>query len=199
MAGLSADGVLTDRGQYAQVRPGARDRMIELRARRRIRLGDRLLVEFENAETLAYQVQEMVYAEGITDPAEVRAEVAAYSRLLPNSHELAATLFVELDDARSAREELSRLRGIQHRLAVVVGEHRVSAVELPGPEEDGPAEETYSVHFLRFRFDDESRDAFRDPDIQAKLAVEHAEYADEVPITGATRRSLLADLSMNAG
>lgn len=199
MTELSVEAVLTDRTRYAEVRGRARDRMIHLRALRRVRLGDRLLVEFENAETLTYQVQEMVYAEGITDPAEVRAEVSAYSRLLPNSHELAATLFVELDDVRKVREELDRLRGIQHRLVIEVGGRRVPGVELPGPDEDGPAEQTYSVHFLRFRFDDEARDAFRDPEVPARLAAEHEEYVDEVPITGETRRSLLADLALGSG
>jgi hypothetical protein len=199
MTGLSIEAVLTDRTRYAEVRSRARDRMIHLRALRRVRLGDRLLIEFENAETLTYQVQELVYAEGITDPAEVRAEVSAYSRLLPNSHELAATLFVELDDVRKVHEELDRLRGIQHRLVVEVGGRRVPGVELPGPDEDGPAEQTYSVHFLRFRFDDEARDAFRDPEVPARLAVEHEEYVDEVTIAGETRRSLLADLALGSG
>jgi hypothetical protein len=66
------------------------------------------------------------------------------------------------------------------------------------PDEEGPDDRTYSVHFLRFAFDDNARDAFRDPDVPAVLVVDHPEYVDEVPITGATRRSLLADLALSA-
>jgi hypothetical protein len=80
-----------------------------------------------------------------------------------------------------------------------VGGRRVHGVELPGPDAEGPAEQTYSVHFLRFRFDDEARDAFRDPEVPARLTVEHEEYVDEVPIAGETRRSLLADLALGSG
>ncbi|MHB2022443.1 MAG: DUF3501 family protein [Mycobacteriales bacterium] len=195
---LSPDSVITDRLAYAAVREQARDRMIKLRATRRVRLGDRLVAEFENAETLGYQVQEMVYVEGITNPAEVAAEIEAYSRLLPTSHSLTATLFVELDDVRTVRDELTRLRGIQHALSMQVGSATVAATELPGPDEPGPAQETYSVHFLRFLFDDESRDLFRDPQVPAELVVGHQEYCEQVPLGEATRRSLLADLSLGA-
>lgn len=199
MPQLRRESVITDRQAYSTVRDQARDRMIKLRAGRRLRLGDRLVLEFENAETLTYQIQEMVYVEGITDPGEVAVEVEAYSRLLPASHELTATLFIELDDPSTVREELMRLRGVQHALSIQVGGVTVAAVEVPGRDESGPAQETYSVHFLRFIFDDESRDLFRDPQVPASLQVEHPEYCDQVPLPESTRRSLLADLSLESG
>ncbi len=195
---ITREAVTTDRSAYLAGREEARGRAMSLRRTRRLRLGDQLVCEFENADTLAYQVQEMVYAEGITDEAEVQHEITAYSRLLPNSHELCATLFVELDDVQTVRSELSRLTGVQHRLRIEVDGHTAEGYELPGPDEDGPSERTYSVHFVRFRFDDEARDAFRNPDLPATLVVDHAEYADEVPIAGETRLSLLADLTLDA-
>jgi hypothetical protein len=196
MPPLLPETILTDRRAYAEVRDGARDRMIRLRALRRVRLGDRLVAEFENSQTLSYQVQEMVYAEGISDPAEVAAELAAYSRLLPTSHELVATLFVELDEVGTVREELARLRGVQHVIGIEVDGRRILGQELPGPDEAGTPEETYSVHFLRFPFGEEERDAFRDPERPASLVVDHAEYAEEVALAGATRLALLADLAL---
>jgi uncharacterized protein DUF3501 len=194
MTRLTANDLVLDRTAYAQRRPADRDRMIPLRRERRLRLGDQLVCEFENADTLLYQVQEMVYTEGISDPADAAAEVEAYSRMLPTSHELSATLFVELDDVATVREELERLNGIQTALYIAVGDQRARAGELPGLDEM-PDRRTYSVHFLRFRFSDEARDAFRDPAVPAVLGVDHPEYSDETPITGATRLSLLADLA----
>jgi hypothetical protein len=193
--GLSRDRLVLDFASYAEQRPAARDRMIPLRRGRRLRVGDMLLIEFENADTLTYQVQEMLFTEGITDDAEVAHELEAYSRLLPTSHELKATMFVELDDVTKVREELSRLAGLQHAIRIDVGESSAPATELPGPDEDGPAEATYSVHFLRFTFDDDARDAFRDPSVPARLVVDHPAYADDVPIDGDLRRALLADLT----
>jgi hypothetical protein len=193
---LSRDALVLDLKQYAAGRAEARTRMIPLRRGRRVRLGDQLVVEFENADTLTYQVQEMLYTEGITDDREVAHELAAYSRMLPSSHELSATLFIELDDVQSVREELQRLTGVQHAIRIEVAGERVPAVELPGPDEDGPSEETFSVHFLRFRFSDAARDAFRDPAVPASLVVDHPEYADDTPIDGDVRTSLLADLAL---
>jgi hypothetical protein len=193
---LSRDALVLDYQAYAAQRAAARDRMIPLRRGRRLRLGDMVMVEFENADTLTYQVQEMLFTEGITDDADVAHELEGYSRLLPTSHELKATFFVELDDAATVRDELTRLAGLQHALRIDVGGKVAPATELPGPDEDGPSEETYSVHFLRFSFDDDARDAFRDPRVPASLVVDHPEYADDVPIDGDIRRSLLADLAL---
>jgi hypothetical protein len=196
MPGLARAAITSDAAAYAERRPTGRDRMIPLRARRRLRLGDQLVVEFENAETLVYQVQEMVYAERMTDEAEIGAEIDAYSRLLPGSHALTATLFVELEELATVRGDLQRLAGLQHSLSIDVGGRTVAGTEIPGPDEEGPSQATYSVHFLRFAFDDETRDAFRDPDVPASLVVEHPAYADDVPIDGQARRELLADLTL---
>jgi hypothetical protein len=193
---LTRTAIITDPAAYEQRRPADRDRMIPLRARRRLRLGDQLVVEFENAETLTYQVQEMVYAERMTDESDVGAEIEAYSRLLPDAHTLSATLFVELEELATVRSDLDRLSGLQHALAIDVGGRRVAGTELPGPDEEGLSEATYSVHFLRFAFANEARDAFRDPDVPASLVVDHPAYADDVPISGETRLELLADLAL---
>jgi hypothetical protein len=193
---LSRDALVLDHQAYAAERAAARDRMIPLRRGRRLRVGDMVMVEFENVDTLTYQVQEMLFTEGITDEAEVAHELEAYSRLLPTPHELKATFFVELDDVATVREELTGLNGLQHALRIEVDGKVAPATELPGPDEDGPSQETYSVHFLRFTFDDDARDAFRDPQLPASLVVDHPEYADEVPIDGDIRRALLADLAL---
>src|SRR4051794_18302464 len=177
MATLSRDALVLDLTAYAAQRAALRDRMIPLRRARRLRLGDQLALEFENAETLTYQVQEMLFTEGVIDNDEVAHELASYSRLLPTSHELCATMFIELDDMTAVRDELERLTGVQHALRIEVGGHVAPATELPGPDEDGPSEATYSVHFVRFHFSDDARDAFRDPSEPARLVVDHAAYA----------------------
>jgi hypothetical protein len=197
LAALSASDVVTDHDAYAERRSELRRRMIPLRASRRVRVGDVLMFEFENADTLRYQVQEMVYTERLSDPAEIQQEVELYGRMLPTSHELCATMFIELTETSEVRAELARLSGIQHAVTLEVGDHVVQSYELLGPDEDPDTEqETVSVHVLRFRLGDEARDAFRDPDVPARLVVEHPEYSDDTPITGQTRLSLLADLAL---
>jgi hypothetical protein len=175
-----------------------------IRAERRVRLGDMLAFEFENEDTLGYQVQEMVYVERITDPAEVGHEIELYGRMAPNSHELCATMFIELDQEADVRTELSRLAGIQDAVSLEIGSSdgppaQVRAVELRGLDEDpNRPSDTVSVHVVRFTLTDDERDAFRDPQVPVELVVDHPEYAEGTPISGATRLSLLADLAFEA-
>ena len=197
MPGLTAQDIVTDHEAYARQRPEVRARMIPLRQRRRVRLGDMLLLEFENAETLRYQVQEMVYVERLAAPTEVADEVAAYARLLPTSHELCATMFLEVESAATAQAELAALDGIQHAVSLSIGGVRVPGRELPGLDEiDAGPLPTVSVHVLRFALADAQRDAFRDPAVPVELSVDHPAYRDAAPIDGETRRALIADLAL---
>ncbi len=203
---FTAAEITTDHAGYAERRGAERARVMPIRAERRLRVGDMLAFEFENEETLRYQVQEMVFVERLTDPADVGHEIELYGRMLPSSHELCATMFIELEQDADVRGELSRLAGIQNSVRLEIqlpGESepsRAPAIELRGLDEDPDRpSDTVSVHVVRFTLTDEQRDAFRDPDVPVELVIDHPEYADGTPITGATRLSLLADLTLGAG
>ncbi|CAO5173976.1 DUF3501 domain-containing protein [Frankia sp. AiPs1] len=194
---LTVADITTDHQAYAQRRPELRQRMIPVRAERRVRVGDLVVAEFENEQTLRYQVQEMVYTERLTAPADVAHEIEAYSRLLPGSHVLAATIFIELDVLASVRDELRRLAGLQHSVFLEIGGTRVAGEDIPGLDEDPDVpSETVSVHMVRFVLGEAARDAFRDPQVPAELVIDHPAYNDGTPLTGATRRALIADLAL---
>lgn len=205
---LSAEALELDHAAYAAARAGTFARLVPLRRERRLRVGDLLVAEFESAETLQIQVQEMVFTERLTDPAEIAHEIDAYSRMLPTSHELCATLFLELTGARAVRTALAEVAGIQHALSLQIGTGgaaddprgggvRVPGVELRGLDEEPDAPtETVTVHVVRFRLTDAQRDAFRDPAVPVQLAVDHPAYAETTPISGDTRRALITDLAL---
>lgn len=200
---LTAAQITTDHQQYSERRAAERARVMPIRAERRIRVGDLLAFEFENEDTLRYQVQEMVFVEQMTDPAEVGHEIEIYGRMLPTSHELCATMFIELDQDADVRAELGRLGGIQNSVQLEItgpdGIAIAAATELRGLDEDlNRPSDTVSVHVLRFTLSDDERDAFRDPAVAVELSVDHPEYSESTPITGPTRLSLLADLALNA-
>lgn len=191
----------TDHAAYAARRPAERARMIPVRRGRRVRVGDMLAFAFENAETLGYQVQEMVFTERLSELAEVAHEAELYGRMLPDSHSLVATMLIELTDPATIKGELARLEGLQRSIRLEIGAGAsalaVPGEEIAGPDEDPDAPSTLvSVHVLRFRLSDAARDAFRDPSVPAALLVDHEGYADDAPITGETRMALLADLTL---
>jgi hypothetical protein len=93
-----ARGELLDLTAYEKERPQIRKRVIELKALRRVHLGDSLTFLFENAETVRYQVQEMLRAERIVEEAAIAHELETYNELLGKRGELGCALLIEIDD-----------------------------------------------------------------------------------------------------
>ena len=80
--------------RYEKMRDEFRRRIIELKQRRRVAVGDRITLVFENHDTVLFQIQEMLRAERIAvDSASIRAE-------LPKFYGLDRATWLELDDVR---------------------------------------------------------------------------------------------------
>src|SRR6478735_3480007 len=103
---------LLGRDRYAGARQEIRRRIIEHKRRRRVQVGDRMSVLFEDAATVWFQTQEMLWVEGITDLDAIRNELRVYGALLPGTDELSATLLLEMVEQARIRDELQRLRGL---------------------------------------------------------------------------------------
>jgi hypothetical protein len=82
--------------EYEKVRDSMRARIIALKARRRVIVGESISLLFENRETVLFQIQEMVRTERLVQDERVQEEVDAYNALIPGTSELSATLFIEI-------------------------------------------------------------------------------------------------------
>jgi len=179
--------------EYERMREASRRRVIELKRRRRVQVGDHLSFVFENRETVLFQIQEMLRAERIVEEARVRDEIDVYNDLIPGEGELSATLFIEIEDPALIKEILDRLMGID------VGEHvwiEIGGVHaIPGVFEAGHSDEERgklsAVHFVRFRFSPAEIRAFRERD--AFLVVDHPGERARVRIPDEVKASLLQD------
>jgi len=83
---------------YEEQRDSLRPRILAEKALRRVHVGDALTVLFENADTVRYQVQEMVRIERIVRETDIQHELDTYNELLGGDGELGATLMIEIDD-----------------------------------------------------------------------------------------------------
>src|SRR5438477_1891958 len=72
---------------------------------RRVRLGPRLALIFENRQTLWFRVQEVLRVARLADPQRVREELAVYNRLLPGRGRLQAALLCQPADEALPGEE----------------------------------------------------------------------------------------------
>jgi hypothetical protein len=192
MRTLTSEDILSIE-EYEKQREAFRSRIIALKQRRRIALGPLISLVFENRETLQFQIQEMVRAERIVEPAKVKDEVDVYNALLPTDQELSATLLIEITDAAVMKEWLDRFMGLDRgrTIAIIAGGESVF-----GQFEGGHSHETKisAVHFLRFRPSSTMKDAIADLRQPVSLMVDHNGYRETVPVPGSLREEWLSDL-----
>jgi Protein of unknown function (DUF3501) len=176
---------------YEKNRAEFRQRIIDLKKRRRIAVGDKVSLVFENRETVIFQIQEMMRAEKITDLDKIREEIEVYNALIPAPGELSATLFLEIEDQDHLREDLLEFLGIDEAVYLKIGPRKIQA-----SFEDGRSKEDKisAVQYVKFPFTDEDRAAFGGS-AQVALCIDHANYKAEVPLERESREALLADLT----
>lgn len=178
--------------RYAAVRTELRREVILLKRPRRVELGDRATVVFENRETVRFQIEEVLRAESITAPERVQAELDAYNPLLPDESSLSATLFLEIPrpHERDPRAALHALSAIADRVTFVVAAERIRPTRDVHPGELGAVS---AVHFLRYPLSPTARALLVTPRTDLALEVDHPSYTHRVTLAESTRASLAAD------
>src|SRR6266478_4834341 len=73
---------------------------------RRVRIGPRLTLVFENRQTLLYRVHELLRVARLSDPVRVQQELDWYNRLLPCRDTLQAALFIDMSDGPNWAEQV---------------------------------------------------------------------------------------------
>ena len=175
---------------YEKVREKFRQRVIELKKKRRVPVGDKVSLVFENRETVIFQIQEMMRAERITDLDKIREEIEVYNGLIPEPGELSATLFLEIEDQSHLRDDLLRFLGVDDAVFLKIGKRKIQARFEEGRSKD---DKISAVQYVKFPLTADERAAFAGS-AEATLLVEHPNYQAQVRLEAETRESLLADL-----
>ena len=179
--------------EYERVRERFRGRIIALKRRRRIAVGELITLVFENRDTVQFQVQEMIRVERIFDPGKIQEELDVYNALLPGAGELSATLLIEITDEDKIKTDLDRLQGIDRDKTVSLraGDHAAY-----GDFETGRSKEDKisAVHFVRFRPDPAFVQALSDARDPVSISVDHPAYKVKAPVPKDMVAEWLADL-----
>ncbi len=182
---------------YAACRPAYRAQAIAYRRLRTLQLGPAMRLQFEDAATIRYQVQEVLHAEGIADPEAARCELDAYAHLLPDGSQWKASLLIELPEAAERARAMPLLSAAAHCLYV---QARGRARVLAQANEDQPDRHRArpsGVHFLRFQL---PRATCVGVLAGAAVAIgcTHPAYAWHAPLPAALLDSLRNDLAPRA-
>jgi hypothetical protein len=178
---------------YSKYRKEQQPKIIAHRRLRTVALGEHVSVQFEDEATIRYQIQEMLRIEKIFEEEGIQAEIDVYAPLVPDGSNWKATMMIEYPDVHERKRELARLIGIEdHMFVEVEGYPRIYAIADEDLERSTD-EKTSAVHFIRFEFPKDVRDAVR-AGAQVKLGCDHTNYPAHVLIPAETLAVLAGDL-----
>ena len=179
--------------EYEKERPAFFKHIVALKKRRRVSVGDKVTLVFENRDTVRFQIQEMCRVERIVHDEKIQEEVDVYNGLIPEPNHLAATVFIEITDMKRIREILDTLIGLDEYIAIRLGEdQKIPAMFEPGRSRE---DRIAAVQYVSFQFSSKQIEMLKNPGIGAYLAINHPNYQEKVEIPPVIREELIRDWS----
>ena len=196
MNGLTLDDLLP-LDEYA----GRRREFFEAQGRylnryRRVRIGPRATLVFENRQTLWFRLQEVLRVARLNDPVRVQQELAIYNRLLPGGDRLQAALLIAVENEANLTAELAPWQELHgHHLRFHLGAEAYPANLYTSRPEDRCIG---TAHWVQFVLDEAARSYLADRGQSAVFTVSLSSYRHESdPLTDEVRQSLLEDLRLS--
>lgn len=179
--------------EYELQRAQFRAKVMDHKKHRTVNLGEHLRLQFEDALTLRYQIQEMLRIEKIREFKDMQAEWATYRVLLPDADNWQATLMIEYGDPVVRKQRLQSLLAIEVGVYLQVeGGAKITPIaneDMSRTRDD----KTSAVHFLRFPVTPENRIRLL-AGARLGAGVDHPEYTVAQDWFSETiRQSLLKD------
>lgn len=179
---------------YAEGRSGHRSKMLPVKKIRRLEVGPFATFLFESYDTMWLQVHEMLHIEKGGD-AQLEGELEAYNPLIPQGHELIATLLLEIEDAVRRDAVLRTLGGIEESISILLDGDVVKGAPTEYEDRTTADGKTSSVHWIRFRFTQEQIAKFKSGAGKAMLEINHPNYGHAAIIPPAVRAELAKDFA----
>ena len=178
---------------YSKFLKANKPQLIAHRKLRKVLLGEHFMIQFEDEETVRYQIQEMLRVEKVFEEQGIQDELDAYNPLIPDGTNWKATMLIEYGDVNERKRELARLIDCEDRMFVEVeGQARVYAIADEDLDRETD-EKTSAVHFLRFEFTAPMRAALL-AGAGVKLGCDHRNYPQHCEINPETLASLVKDI-----
>ena len=194
MAALTHSDLMTLEA-YSKYLKENKPKLIAHRRARTVHLGEHITLQFEDRETIQYQIQEMLRVEKIFEEDGIQQELDAYNPLIPDGTNWKATMLIEYADINERRRELARLIDVEDRMFVEVeGQPRVYAIADEDLDRETD-EKTSAVHFLRFEFTAPMRAALL-AGAGVKLGCDHTNYPQHCEIAPEQLASLVKDIRL---
>ena len=179
---------------YETIRPEKRQDNVLRKAFRRLSIGPAATIIFENWDSMWWQIHEMLRVEKGGDE-QIADELLAYNPMVPDGHELTATLFFEVDDPSKRAVFLADLGGVEDYIFIDVAGTRVAATseaDVERTRQDGKAS---AVQFLHFPFSAQAIAKFKSNTGTVTVGIDHPSYGHIAVLGAKARRELAGDFA----
>ncbi len=178
--------------EYDAQRPIIKDKLLGHKKNRTVNIGNHITLIFEDYETIKYQVQEMLRIEKIFNKDEIQSEIDAYSPLIPDGHNLKATMLIMYPNVSERKAMLKKLYNIENKIWIRVNDGKKYFAISDEDLERSTDDKTSAVHFLRFELDEDVTKEFKLSN-QIYFGSDHDSYIETINITTSVRDSLQKD------
>jgi hypothetical protein len=186
---------IKDIATYEKERPEFQKYIIDLKKRRRVSVGDKVTLLFENRETVRSQIQEMCRVERIVHDDKIQEEIDVYNGLIPEVNHLAATVFVEITQMDRIRAILDTLIGLDEHVSIQLDGEKIPAIFEPGRSRD---DRIAAVQYVSFKFSPEQIELLKDESVDFYLRTDHPNYKEQAVVSSDIRRELVTDFASSS-
>lgn len=179
--------------EYEKIRPARRAEIIARKKNRRVAVGPYATFYFENYETMWLQVQEMLRIEK-GGAEQLEDELRAYNPMIPNGHELTATMMFEIEDEKRRRVILSTLGHVERSVELRFSGEVVKAAAEADLDYTSAEGKASSVQFLHFAFTPAQVEKFKTGS-EVMIAITHPNYGHIAILPEAVRAELAGDFA----
>jgi hypothetical protein len=161
---------------------------------RRVRVGPRATLVFENRQTAWFRAQELLRIARLAEPRLLRHELEIFNRLLPGRNRLQAALLIEVSDESQMTVELApwlEMRGDVLRLHPGAAEYPANLLTTR-PEDRSIG----TAHWVQFVLDTPGRQMLADRRLAVHVSIGLRAYRHNSDrLSDDIRQSLLEDLA----
>ena len=163
---------------------------------RRVRVGPKVTLVFENRQTLWFRVHEIIRIARLRDPSRLQKELDLYNTLLPGSNTLQAALLLDVGDGTDLSKQLTpwqEFNGSQLRFCL--GAENTPATLITSRTEDLSVG---AAHWIQFTLTGAGRKHLINFRERALLELTLPEYQHQsAPLSDEIRQSLVDDLELS--
>jgi hypothetical protein len=180
--------------EYEKIRPAFREKIVGIKKHRRVAVGPKITLMFENRDTVKFQIQEMLRIERIVDEKLVAHEIKTYNALIPDDNELSATLFIEITEKEKIKSELDMLVGLEKdSVFLKIGRYLIPAYFDEAQFSDFRIS---AVQYIRFPFTPQQIHEMGNFNEPTSAVINHPKYKYDAELPLAVRTTLLDDFGV---